>query len=199
MPVNEPNTIRDGLAEDEIWWRDHQPWFDWCGYRLRPGVTPGWVPSWVGKEVVHSLCEDYGGCLNVAIQDLVRTDDGQIVMMKMMIIRTFLLRLCEPTFRDDWKVTDFLGQVFDRWESSRTGRVDDSTRVHTLVLRRDLPLKAHRDSLKRPTMDEVITQYADIRKALSDATSAVEARHWAISFGAFHQFPIENNVRRILT
>jgi hypothetical protein len=100
MPVNEPNPIRDGLAEDEIWWRDHQPWFDWCGYRLRPGVTPGWVPSWVGKEVVHSLCEDYGGCLvsdagthfmpysssmslkNVAIQDLVRTDDGQIVMMK---------------------------------------------------------------------------------------------------------------------
>ena len=39
--------IFDGqLNEDEVWWRDHQPWLQERGYMLRPRYRPDWVPSW---------------------------------------------------------------------------------------------------------------------------------------------------------
>ena len=34
------------LRSEEIFWRDHQTWFQDCGYMLRPRYMPDWKPSW---------------------------------------------------------------------------------------------------------------------------------------------------------
>jgi hypothetical protein len=99
MPVNKPDPTRDSLSEGEIWWRDHQVWLDERGYKLRPRLTPGWVPSWLGKDVRPRIsCEDFqyehGNmsfilhhlsshfCAASQVQDAVRKDNNQRVMMK---------------------------------------------------------------------------------------------------------------------
>lgn len=100
MPVNKPDPERDSLSEGEIWWRDHYKWLDERGYQLRPRLTPGWVPSWLGKDVWPRFCEDFETHIvtlfilstsisitshstqNPLVQDAVRKDDNRRVMMK---------------------------------------------------------------------------------------------------------------------
>jgi hypothetical protein len=41
---------RAELDQSETFWKDHQPWLEESGYRLRPRYRPSWVPEWKGKE-----------------------------------------------------------------------------------------------------------------------------------------------------
>lgn len=45
-----PDLDRAVLEVHEVWWRDHQKWFQECGYMLRPRYMPDWKPSWLDKE-----------------------------------------------------------------------------------------------------------------------------------------------------
>lgn len=82
MPVNVPNPIDDDLYPGEIWWRDHQQWLDQCGLTLRPRVTPGWIPSWIGRNVSPYTCEDFQSYALPVVQDALRKDDQRVVMLK---------------------------------------------------------------------------------------------------------------------
>jgi hypothetical protein len=47
------------LRETEVWWRDHQKWFEDSGYMLRPRYRPDWKPSWLeNSNRLTFLCED---------------------------------------------------------------------------------------------------------------------------------------------
>lgn len=66
----------DGLYDllaHEIWWRDRSELLEEHGYRLRPRLRPGWVPSWQGTDLNPTWCEDsiVGGvsCLLFALPE----------------------------------------------------------------------------------------------------------------------------------
>lgn len=46
------------LMPGEYFWRDHQPWLETRGYKLRPRYSPDWVASWLGTSKKYSNCED---------------------------------------------------------------------------------------------------------------------------------------------
>lgn len=52
--INEPY----GLREQEKGWRFFQPFLQKRGYELRPRYWPGWMGSWIGKNVDPLTCED---------------------------------------------------------------------------------------------------------------------------------------------
>ena len=45
VPAADPVKLLPG----ELFWRDHQPWLEERGYKLRPRFQPGWVASWKDK------------------------------------------------------------------------------------------------------------------------------------------------------
>ncbi|KZV79520.1 hypothetical protein EXIGLDRAFT_631816 [Exidia glandulosa HHB12029] len=47
------------LNDEEIFWRDLQPFLLKRGYKLRPRLTPGWTPSWLGTDIRPMFCEDH--------------------------------------------------------------------------------------------------------------------------------------------
>ncbi|TFK74344.1 hypothetical protein BDN72DRAFT_813280 [Pluteus cervinus] len=76
--------IRKGLLnKNEIYWRDHQPWLQTCGYQLRPRYQPDWVPSWQGSEYpMHRPPEDGYRLVRAAVNDATRVADGKRVLLK---------------------------------------------------------------------------------------------------------------------
>lgn len=46
------------LEDDEVIWRDLQPWLEQRGYMLRPRYRVGWVPKWKGTEISRFDYED---------------------------------------------------------------------------------------------------------------------------------------------
>jgi hypothetical protein len=47
------------LNKSEVWWKDHQKWFQDCGFMLRPRYMPDWKPSWLDdSDKFMYLCED---------------------------------------------------------------------------------------------------------------------------------------------
>ncbi|KAJ3551171.1 hypothetical protein NM688_g4863 [Phlebia brevispora] len=76
------------LGEHEIWWRDHQQWLGEMGYMLRPRYRPGWKPSWEGKKIDASDCEDAVSLRYGALMDATRTADGKVVMLKKVVDTT---------------------------------------------------------------------------------------------------------------
>lgn len=47
-----------GLFQNEVTWRDRQPWLESCGYMLRPRYQLDWVPSWITSGKSWNRCED---------------------------------------------------------------------------------------------------------------------------------------------
>jgi hypothetical protein len=47
------------LNSVEIFWCDHQKWFEDCGYMLQPRYIPGWKPSWLEKSASGKLVVEY--------------------------------------------------------------------------------------------------------------------------------------------
>ena len=65
-PNNFPSSDRANLREDEIFWRDHQPWLEKRGYMLRARYQPGWVASW--KATGRGWWESEDGLLTYVSQ-----------------------------------------------------------------------------------------------------------------------------------
>ncbi|KAI9067306.1 hypothetical protein FKP32DRAFT_1588665 [Trametes sanguinea] len=70
------------LADDELWWRDHQLWLKQCGYMLRPRFRPDWTPSWTGTNRNPLSCEDGQMVTRGNVMDATRIQDGAIVVLK---------------------------------------------------------------------------------------------------------------------
>ncbi|KAJ7282640.1 hypothetical protein C8J57DRAFT_1710738 [Mycena rebaudengoi] len=70
------------LHRNEVFWADHQPWLETCGYRLRPRYAPGWVASWIGTDRSYEDCEDGQPVTHVSIMDAVRIAEGALVTLK---------------------------------------------------------------------------------------------------------------------
>lgn len=55
------------LSDSEIWWRNRNQILEDRGYRLRPRLRPGWIPSWQNTDINPQWCEDssahYVSCL----------------------------------------------------------------------------------------------------------------------------------------
>ncbi|KAJ7165546.1 kinase-like domain-containing protein [Mycena crocata] len=76
-------SFEDGdLLEDEDFWRDHQPWLETCGYKLRPRYAPDWVASWKGTSTYYLKCEDGHTGLTHVVMDATRVSDGTFVTLK---------------------------------------------------------------------------------------------------------------------
>jgi hypothetical protein len=41
------------LDDQELYWRDKQPWLQSCGYQLRARFQPDWIPSWTTKPAAN--------------------------------------------------------------------------------------------------------------------------------------------------
>ncbi|TFK64546.1 hypothetical protein BDN72DRAFT_963120 [Pluteus cervinus] len=77
-----PFSLRpEDLRPSEIWWRDHQPWLETCGYALRERFKPGWIPSWT-QGVPITQAEDYLGLTTGNLIDAIRAADNGVVMLK---------------------------------------------------------------------------------------------------------------------
>lgn len=46
------------LGDEEVIWRDLQPWLEQQGYLLRPRYRVGWVPKWKGTKISRFDHED---------------------------------------------------------------------------------------------------------------------------------------------
>ncbi|KAJ7151783.1 kinase-like domain-containing protein [Mycena crocata] len=77
-----PYIDQGNLLEGEDFWRDHQPWLETCGYKLRPRYSPDWVASWLGTSKDHWKCEDGCSRLTHVVMDATRISDGAFVMLK---------------------------------------------------------------------------------------------------------------------
>ncbi|KAH9920119.1 uncharacterized protein B0H18DRAFT_1025159 [Fomitopsis serialis] len=76
--------VRGQLTEDEIAWRDRQPWLEEHGYMLRPRYRQDWKPSWEGTTKSHLSCEDGRMLRHPHIIDATRILDGALVTLKMI-------------------------------------------------------------------------------------------------------------------
>ncbi|KAI0709586.1 kinase-like domain-containing protein [Cerioporus squamosus] len=77
------NTEEPGaLTEGETYWRERYEWLKRTGYTLRPRYDPKWEPSWkrTGKSRFQS--EDGIRVMTSKVLDAVRTNDGQLVVIK---------------------------------------------------------------------------------------------------------------------
>ncbi|OJT09372.1 hypothetical protein TRAPUB_14154 [Trametes pubescens] len=72
------------LTDEEVYWKDHQGFFEARGYMLRPRYRPGWTPSWRGKAPEAVLdCEDsFSLPLRTKVMDAKRISDGSLVYIK---------------------------------------------------------------------------------------------------------------------
>ncbi|KAJ7213204.1 kinase-like domain-containing protein [Mycena rebaudengoi] len=70
------------LESGEVFWADHQPWLETCGYRLRPRYAPNWVASWIGTDKSYRDCEDGLSTTKLRVIDAVRIKDGAFVTLK---------------------------------------------------------------------------------------------------------------------
>ncbi|KAJ7143403.1 hypothetical protein C8R43DRAFT_1097594 [Mycena crocata] len=88
--LRRPSRVKAGkLLEGENFWRDHQPWLETCGYKLRPRYSPDWVaswlglrPSWLGTSKFYADCEDGQIGSSHIVMDATRVSDGAFVMLK---------------------------------------------------------------------------------------------------------------------
>ncbi|KAI0786619.1 kinase-like domain-containing protein [Abortiporus biennis] len=73
--------ISRNLLDNEIFWRDLQPWLESKGYMLRPRYKPDWKPSWKEGEDEWDF-EDGNVNQQRAVMDATRILDGEMVMLK---------------------------------------------------------------------------------------------------------------------
>ncbi|KAL4244500.1 Protein kinase-like domain superfamily protein [Abortiporus biennis] len=88
MASNGPSKVsRDfprDLFENEIFWRDLQPWLETKGYMLRPRYKPDWKPSWKKGDNEWKF-EDGNVNVQRAVMDATRISDGEMVMLKKVL------------------------------------------------------------------------------------------------------------------
>ncbi|KAH8107733.1 kinase-like domain-containing protein [Cristinia sonorae] len=72
----------DGLELEEVFWRDHQPWLEQKGYRLRPRYKPDWIPSWKADGGNELGREDACPSMYPQVMDATRLSDGEMVLLK---------------------------------------------------------------------------------------------------------------------
>ncbi|KAI0786629.1 hypothetical protein C8Q75DRAFT_808160 [Abortiporus biennis] len=88
MASNGPSKVsRDfprDLFENEIFWRDLQPWLETKGYMLRPRYKPDWKPSWKKGDNEWKF-EDSNVNVQRAVMDATRISDGEMVMLKKVL------------------------------------------------------------------------------------------------------------------
>ncbi|TFY60102.1 hypothetical protein EVJ58_g5351 [Rhodofomes roseus] len=77
---------KHGLMEDEIYWRDLQPWLEEHGYMLRPRYRPGWKPYEDRPGEPFTYREDSHWLLVPVIIDATRFSDGSLVIMKKVTV-----------------------------------------------------------------------------------------------------------------
>ncbi|KAI0944014.1 hypothetical protein AcV7_001949 [Taiwanofungus camphoratus] len=70
------------LSPAEKLWRDRQPYFERCGYSLRPRYHPDWSPSWLDTNLDPIFCEDSIMLNNYNVIDATRHRDGLLVSIK---------------------------------------------------------------------------------------------------------------------
>ncbi|KAJ6547720.1 kinase-like domain-containing protein [Mycena sp. CBHHK59/15] len=70
------------LMSNEVFWKDHQPWLETCGYKLRNRYSPDWVASWNGIDKFFWECEDGHPTSEYDIMDAARIKDGAFVSLK---------------------------------------------------------------------------------------------------------------------
>ncbi|TFK64548.1 hypothetical protein BDN72DRAFT_802049 [Pluteus cervinus] len=71
----------EDLSRSEIWWRDHQPWLETCGYTLRDRYKPGWIPSWT-QGIPKLYAQDWMGVKEGHLMDAIRVIGNKNVMLK---------------------------------------------------------------------------------------------------------------------
>ncbi|EJD37665.1 hypothetical protein AURDEDRAFT_73048 [Auricularia subglabra TFB-10046 SS5] len=69
------------LTEQELFWRDVQPFLLDRGYSLRPRYAPDWKPSWAGTNINPRFCEDGAITVPTWVMDA-RRADGTAVAIK---------------------------------------------------------------------------------------------------------------------
>lgn len=57
------------IQPSEKFWRDHQPWLEEKGYRLRRRYRPDWKPSWEGTSARPWEREDGLSSMVSAVQE----------------------------------------------------------------------------------------------------------------------------------
>ncbi|KAF9004083.1 hypothetical protein BDQ17DRAFT_476393 [Cyathus striatus] len=72
------------LAEQEIFWRDHQRWLEEIGYILRWRYHANWLPSWLTDPLkTKFLSEDVlSRGLRGSLLDAIQVSDGKLVALK---------------------------------------------------------------------------------------------------------------------
>ncbi|KAI0041908.1 hypothetical protein FA95DRAFT_1564896 [Auriscalpium vulgare] len=75
----------DTLTPYEAWWRDHAPYLETRGYRLRPRLRPGWIASWKTGAITELAAEDSAVSMpRPRLMDATRISDGHMVYIKYM-------------------------------------------------------------------------------------------------------------------
>ncbi|KAJ7138498.1 hypothetical protein C8R43DRAFT_1019321 [Mycena crocata] len=82
------NTFPGALNIREIFWRDHQPWLQECGYMLRSRYKPDWIPSWLGTNKICYSVEDGVSILPGIVIDAIRIRDNMDVALKLVDMET---------------------------------------------------------------------------------------------------------------
>ncbi|CUA67659.1 hypothetical protein RSOLAG22IIIB_07506 [Rhizoctonia solani] len=72
-------------SEAEERWVSFQPYLLSKGYRLRPRYQPDWVPSWKNTTIKPLKCEDSTDSIPVRVLDATRIENGEQVMIKMIV------------------------------------------------------------------------------------------------------------------
>ncbi|KAL7282053.1 hypothetical protein ACG7TL_003520 [Trametes sanguinea] len=87
-PTDSPHEPADDLfavlSEEECAWRDRYDLLEAHGYRLRPRLRPGWVPSWRGKprEALVDSEDWWIPTVRPKVMDATRVSDEALVYMK---------------------------------------------------------------------------------------------------------------------
>lgn len=58
-PEEQIAALGSALLPHEVDWRNKQPLLAAHGYRLRPRLRPGWVPSWTTRNIQPMDAEDF--------------------------------------------------------------------------------------------------------------------------------------------
>ncbi|KAJ7159109.1 hypothetical protein C8R43DRAFT_1086966 [Mycena crocata] len=76
------------LNTREIFWRDHQPWLQGCGYMLRRRYRSDWIPSWLGTNGFFITAEDGLQLVPGIVIDAIRIRDNMDVALKLVDVET---------------------------------------------------------------------------------------------------------------
>ncbi|KAL4243914.1 hypothetical protein ABKN59_011585 [Abortiporus biennis] len=149
------------LQPDEIFWRDIQPWLETKGYELRSRYKPGWTASWGEFEDPYTH-EDGAPILVPHILDATRTSDGQMLFEGLQFMHH------NHVAHRDYPMDPFPTDIYYIGNLIREDFLQRTRGVEFM-----LPLVVdmiHPDPSKRPTVDEVVRRFEEIRADLSIRT-----------------------------